>query len=316
MFEAKFGTGILSQGEIITTPEQHRLIAKRAWMSLADYFRLNDEFTKIVQIPLPWSLDEDSDIRDIRSQAYDVLARFANPDSFQEYVEDSEFYHTIEIMEECYKRGMYSSRLQWLDQQVTAENPKTVLDVGVGWGEVSRLLADRNYMVTGICPNQGVVDRLNKLTENSSAEFLCTTLEEADFGDRRFDVVVATEILEHVAADRPFLRKCCDLAERAVLLTTPVGSTEYGFFPNADWRENLQHVRSYSHKSFESLVTGVGGDFEMSGGVEALQQLVSSYNGHPIYAFCCKLVRTKEFSGDDHNRNRSRAVAPSGARSG
>lgn len=315
-FEAVFGTGILSQGEMFTSAEHHRLFAKKSWLALADYFRLNDELIKLVQIPIPWSLDKDSDIQDVIQGAYALLARYAKPESYEDYVVESEFFHHAPDCKRLYDRGFWSDRLKWIESQVTSENPRTVLDVGIGLGNVSRLLADQGFMVTGVCPNKPLVEYLNELTEEDSVEFVGGALEVLDFGERRFDTVIASEVLEHVAADRPFLRKCLDIAERSVIVTTPVGSTEYGFYPNADWRENLQHVRAYSETSFKQLISDMGDDFEISGPIEIKAEGGSSYNAHTIPCFCCKLVRTKEFSDEHSDRNRSRAPHGSEARSG
>ncbi|KAF9589173.1 hypothetical protein IFM89_019489 [Coptis chinensis] len=97
-----------------------------------------------------------------------------------------------------------------------------IIDVGCGGGILSEPLARMGATVTGI----DAVDKNIKIARlhaesdpvTSSIEYCCTTAEKLVEEQRKFDVVIALEVIEHVAEPAEF---CKSLAS----LTVPHGAT-------------------------------------------------------------------------------------------
>jgi 2-polyprenyl-6-hydroxyphenyl methylase/3-demethylubiquinone-9 3-methyltransferase len=88
-----------------------------------------------------------------------------------------------------------------------------ILDIGCGGGLVAEPLTRMGAHVTGIDAGQEAIDvaiahgKLMKLDIN----YICTTAEELAPKKQKYDVVLALEIVEHVADVGAFLRTCVEL---------------------------------------------------------------------------------------------------------
>lgn len=101
----------------------------------------------------------------------------------------------------------------------------TVLDVGSGTGSVSLSLARYSRNVVGIEPNEEYVKRARaKAIEMrlENATFLQLTADDYHTEDR-YDVVILSDVLEHVERQRELLVKCLSLLEEGgvLYLNTP-----------------------------------------------------------------------------------------------
>jgi len=291
MSEVSFGLGILSQGDIVNNPEHHRILAKKSWLQMWDYLMMNDEVILARSLPVPWSLDQDMDIRLRRGEVERVLARFQSKEAYLTYINGSESYVTKDLIESRWPNSISRERVKWVVEQATVDNPLTLLDIGVGFGELSLNIAKKGYQVTGITPHKESVQWLNEIAQADKmpAQFIEGLAEDIDFGERKFDVVLCCELLEHVLDPRGVLLKCCDLANKSVIITTPRGSCEGGFHPNADWRRHNDHVRAFSDLSFRNLL-GLTKEFAPIADIKIVES-VTGLRGHPIGCYCSKLVR-------------------------
>jgi ubiquinone/menaquinone biosynthesis C-methylase UbiE len=310
-FECRFGHGILNNGEIITDPEQHRLLAKRALLQLADYLTMNDELLKantLLSYCRPWSLDDDRQVLSRLQDARDQVQFLSSPEALMEFLETTPDGFEDRFLDIFTQKITQGDRGEWMANAVTSENPATVLDVAAGWGDMSIYLAARGFQVTSIIPQKRNVEAIKKFAAERSypLDVIRGTLESIDLGNRQFDVVIFGEILEHLLEDHKQLNRYASLAKKAIVITTPIGSCEGGFMPNSMWyRSNeLQHVRAYSHKQFLSLIKSVKG-FEPHGELVSLSTMKGRC-GHSLDCFCVKLVRTKEAVNVD------KAISPGG----
>ncbi|KAJ6804968.1 ubiquinone biosynthesis O-methyltransferase, mitochondrial [Iris pallida] len=97
-----------------------------------------------------------------------------------------------------------------------------IIDVGCGGGILSEPLARMGATVTGI----DAVEKNIKIAQihadldplTSSIDYSCTTAEQLVTENKKFDVVIASEVIEHVADPSEF---CKSLAS----LTVPSGAT-------------------------------------------------------------------------------------------
>jgi 2-polyprenyl-3-methyl-5-hydroxy-6-metoxy-1,4-benzoquinol methylase len=106
----------------------------------------------------------------------------------------------------------------------------TVLDVGCGTGVMLTLpLASLGYRVTGIDPHAESVARARGLNRYPNAAFRAGDPGHLLAAGERYDVVVASEVLEHIPDPLAFLRVLQGLLrpDGILVLTTPNG---YGWF--------------------------------------------------------------------------------------
>lgn len=116
-----------------------------------------------------------------------------------------------------------------LVQEVAAPSA-AVLDVAAGAGNFSLRLAELGYAVTWNDLRADLVDYVRLKHENGDIRFAPGNVFELGF-ENCFDVVVITEIIEHVAHPDDFLRKIGRMVKPGghVVMTTPNG----GYFRNS-----------------------------------------------------------------------------------
>jgi 2-polyprenyl-6-hydroxyphenyl methylase/3-demethylubiquinone-9 3-methyltransferase len=87
----------------------------------------------------------------------------------------------------------------------------TLLDVGCGGGLLCEPLARLGAEVTGIdpAPTNVEVARLHAGQSGVRVAYEQSTVEDQVAAGRRFDVVLAMEVVEHVADVRDFVEACC-----------------------------------------------------------------------------------------------------------
>jgi 2-polyprenyl-6-hydroxyphenyl methylase/3-demethylubiquinone-9 3-methyltransferase len=100
----------------------------------------------------------------------------------------------------------------------------TILDIGCGGGLVAEPLTRLGAIVTGIDASLDAIEVAKAHAEmiDLSINYQCTTAEELAAKGRTFDVVLALEIVEHVADVSGFLTTCTQLVSPhgALILST------------------------------------------------------------------------------------------------
>lgn len=88
-----------------------------------------------------------------------------------------------------------------------------VLDVGSGSGGVCIAFARHGAVCTGVEPDPQRFEwsRVRTRDHGMRAELRNCTLEAAGFADRSFDIILATDVLEHVTDYRAAIREMCRL---------------------------------------------------------------------------------------------------------
>lgn len=96
----------------------------------------------------------------------------------------------------------------------------TVLDIGCGGGLLCEPLARMGASVTGIDPARTNVEtaRLHAADSGVPVDYRCTTAEDVAAAGERFDIVLAMEVVEHVADVGLFVEACATLVKPGGLL--------------------------------------------------------------------------------------------------
>lgn len=118
----------------------------------------------------------------------------------------------------------YASRLNLLVRLITDRVPpgSKILDVGCAQGTLGLLLASRGYLVTLLDVRAGHIAYARERYKGPNVEFRVGRLEDSAF-DEAFDLVVLSEVIEHIRAPSGLLAAIHrELApEGLLLITTP-----------------------------------------------------------------------------------------------
>jgi len=122
-----------------------------------------------------------------------------------------------------------------------------VLELGCGAGILARQLLEFGNTVTALDISEVAIAQLPKEIKG-----VVSTLPDIPFSDDSFDVVVATEILEHINDDQACVME-------AVRVLRP-GGRAYFAVPNdcLGPEEEPEHVRKYTQETLEALLSPYG----------------------------------------------------------
>jgi 2-polyprenyl-6-hydroxyphenyl methylase/3-demethylubiquinone-9 3-methyltransferase len=122
-------------------------------------------------------------------------------------------------------------RLGYIRDQATARSgrdPKRldslrglrILDIGCGGGILSEPLARLGAEVVGADPSDTNIEvaRLHAVQSGVAVDYRCTTAEALSDAGERFDVVLAMEVVEHVADLGLFVRRCAEMVKPGGLM--------------------------------------------------------------------------------------------------
>ncbi len=137
--------------------------------------------------------------------------------------------------------------------------PGTLLEVGSAKGYMLALMAGRGWRVTGV---ELAEDAARFSRRRFGVEVFTGTLEEfRNTDDRRFDVVLAQDVLEHVSEPGPFLRSAYDCLRPGgcLIVDTPnVGGANIGVV-GEKWRGfNPFHIYLFDRSSLTRALNHAG----------------------------------------------------------
>lgn len=127
------------------------------------------------------------------------------------------------------------------------------MNAGCGSGELSFILAQNGYEVTGFDLDRDYIDLANKNVKKmkvKNCKFIVSGIENYK-NEKKYDVVVSTDVLEHILNDRYAFRKLSSFAKKdgLVVISVPAGQYLFGFHD-----EQLGHFRRYSISSFKKII--------------------------------------------------------------
>jgi len=132
-----------------------------------------------------------------------------------------------------------------------------ILNAGCGSGDLSFLLASLGHTVVGIDPAGEYIALAEKrLPEplRSRCSFQVSSIE-GFVSTEKFDCVIATDVLEHIADDLTAAKKLADMVVEGgdMIITVPALPALFGHHD-----ELLGHFRRYTKVSLGKLMRGVG----------------------------------------------------------
>ncbi len=146
----------------------------------------------------------------------------------------------------------YKNIIEVLRKIIPMLKGKSVLDVGCGVGTIDFYLAKLNFEVFGIDISEKAIEMsilnakhlgLRGKTKFKSGDFLKESF------DKKFDLIICSEVIEHIRNDDDFISKAHNLLKKngLIFVTTPSNNSwlfKMGFLGNADKKGG--HLRRYS----------------------------------------------------------------------
>ncbi len=165
------------------------------------------------------------------------------------------------IIQEILGRAHHYNR--WLFESVEPALGQRVLDIGSGFGNITRQLLDRELVVALDVESEYVQSLRDTFASSDNVEVhLCDlATDDASFlEEKKLDSAICLNVLEHIEDDVGFLRKIASvLTPRAGLgLLVPALQLLYGSMDRAD-----QHFRRYGRPDLRAKLEQAG--FEVEG---------------------------------------------------
>lgn len=158
-------------------------------------------------------------INEDTNKIYDIIYSSGNSFDYDRYYKYAQLIKSkkkpLEFL--AYNESTYYPVYKFLK----AKKNLKILEVGCGYGYLSYALNSRGFKVTGIDISAKAVEFALRNFEN---KFLNTDIEGiAKLIDDKFDLIIATEVIEHLSNPNAFLEKCIEMLNNNgnILLTTP-----------------------------------------------------------------------------------------------
>lgn len=142
------------------------------------------------------------------SYQYDLLEVYESTESLgYTYAYKNRQKHTIDLVKKTLQKGA------------------KILDVAAASGNFSLLLAELGYEVTWNDLRGDLIDYVKLKHEKGSIQYVAGNIFDLNF-DSYFDLVIITEVIEHVAHPDQFLQKIAKLVKPNgyIVMTTPNGN--------------------------------------------------------------------------------------------
>jgi SAM-dependent methyltransferase len=158
----------------------------------------------------------------------------------------------------------YRLIIHTLDEYLDGKNKQNILDFGCGVGTLDFYLATKGHMVTGFDISKKAIDVARVSAEKLNLEKR-TSFHDLEKGiempGKKYDWVILTEVIEHVEEDAKLVKSLAGRLKKGghILLTTPSRNAplyRWGFADEFDKR--VGHLRRYTKKSLENVLTGAG----------------------------------------------------------
>ncbi len=198
-------------------------------------------------------------------------------------------------------------RAKWILEKIDSRNPKSILDVGCGDGFYLHLLSSL-YPLAKVIGVDFDTNALNSARINLKGRKVILRQGDVcklDFKDNSFDVVLASEVFEHLESDTRGIKEVYRVLKPGGLLLVSVPHSNYPLlWDPVNWLlKNLfnthikqgfwagiwnQHVRLYSKDQLENLLIK-GGFKEIK--LDTLTHICLPFNHHLLNIFARILAR-------------------------
>lgn len=139
----------------------------------------------------------------------------------------------------AYKEETYFPIYKYLNDKKKLE----ILEIGSGYGYTTYAMIKAGHNVTGVDISKNAVNFANT---NLGNQYICSQIEEFA-SDKKYDLIVATELLEHLSDPEILIKKSKSLLKNngTLLITTPNKDYADVINPKAIWQSDLPPVHTF-----------------------------------------------------------------------
>ncbi len=164
--------------------------------------------------------------------------------------------------------GFFNTNL--LLDKLKSLKPIKVLDIGCGYGEFTKQMANYCIHITAIDISKPLIERCKKENSAPNAEYLCMDGRNTSFSDKSFECVYERASLHHMKRWEEALNEMFRISYKYVLVTEPLDDTRSQEKQNLNEAQDLylelQHevgFEHYNHLKKETLL-----DYFISRGIK------------------------------------------------
>lgn len=175
-------------------------------------------------------------------------------------------------------------------------NKRKVLDIGCGVGAIDFFLANKGFNVTGIDISHQAIKSAQATAKNvglsNKTKFFQGDLGKMSFNEEKFNVIICSEVLEHLQEDFAMLVKIKQLLSTNGILIVTVPSVNaplYRWGLARTFDKRVGHLRRYSVEQISRLVENVGFKITKLKKTEGL--LRNSLFLFPLLGFFIKFIK-------------------------
>jgi 2-polyprenyl-3-methyl-5-hydroxy-6-metoxy-1,4-benzoquinol methylase len=191
---------------------------------------------------------------------------------------------------------------------------RKLLDIGCNMGFLLKVARDNGWRVKGVDTS---IDAVEYGKKELGLEIIVGRVEEINFGNDKFDLICALDLLEHLEDPLSFLKLCHHLLadEGILVLETPNAGSIYRKLSGRFWVGfNPYHIQLFSPDTISMLISK--SDFETVELYSTYNDIMAAKNlwrwfanipvlriGFNGFRFCMRIFSKKESNGDIASMN-------------
>ena len=150
--------------------------------------------------------------------------------------------------------NQYHNQLEIYSLLAEGKRRLEILDIGCAQGTLALLLAERGHAVWAVDVRQQFLDYAATRYEKGDVHFVCGNVMSLEF-DRRFDLIFANQIVEHLIYPLEFTRRLAKWLKPGgrLIMTTPNGNYIKNSLPGYS---ELGAPEQYAHRQFTADADG------------------------------------------------------------
>ncbi|MCH2127095.1 MAG: class I SAM-dependent methyltransferase [Pirellulaceae bacterium] len=167
-----------------------------------------------------------------------------------------------QLEDESYEKTQPARALQmrWLLDRALKLHPqaRSLIDIGAGAGLLVSEARQRGLEAVGVEPSRSLVDAARRIY---GLQLSCGVFPHQELAQRRFDLIMLVDVIEHVSEPLQLLRHCQEsLAEggRLVVVTPDVSSLAARILGRRWWHLRLAHVGYFSSRTLQRAAKNAG----------------------------------------------------------
>ena len=163
----------------------------------------------------------------------------------------------------------YEDKLRHINNILQKEMPRTIIDIGAGYGDFLSFMKKKTWIVQGIEPSEEAHD----FSKNEGLNIRCSPFEKIlDMGFKKSSVVTLNNVLEHLREPEKVLLEIKEhllLPDGILSIAVP---NDFSFFQNLQMKTTLKdntekqnywvsppdHLNYWSHKTIQEFLKKLG----------------------------------------------------------